>query len=103
MRDSGQTASMSASLKKTRQKRVTSLLDKITLLEAANKQTQASMTLDELTQSCTLLLDELGIKYKRRLILMQKVFYEQGDKCIRLLAKYLKSKQASILIHYCGP
>lgn len=95
----GKPFALYAKIKMIQQQKIKELIDKISSLELTYKRTRAQVTLSELTNCRTLLLEELGKRYKRRLVLSQKAFYKGSDKCGRMLARRLRNKHSSNIIH----
>lgn len=59
----------------------------------------ASATHQELVQT-RLLLEELNMRTKRQYILRHKIYYEQGIKSRKLLAKAVQNKKSSATVHH---
>lgn len=93
----GKLLSCSAKWKKAHQSRILDLIGHIRTLEASHKQSKAQYTLDDLTRNLPLV--ELSKRYRRRLALSQKLFYEEGDKCSRLLLRRLRAKRTVSTVH----
>lgn len=75
-------------------------MTRIRALEATHKQKLASSTSQELTQTRLLLLEELNMKTKRQYIPRHKIYYKQGNKSGRLLARAVKKKKSSATVHH---
>ena len=82
-----------ARLKKERQSRIKSLTDQIHKLEISHKRNIAVSSLEELTKTRALLTEELNLKIKRQYVLRHKIYYEQGNKSGKLLAKAVQRKK----------
>lgn len=85
-------------MKKEKQAKISSLFNQIHSLEASHKINIASSTHQELTQMRKLLLEELNMRTKRQYILRHKIYYEQGNKSGRLLAKAVQNKKVSATV-----
>lgn len=96
----GELIALATKAKKQRQEYINSLIRTIGSLETSHKLTHARATLQELTHTRALLLEELGKRSRRRYILGQRIFYEQGNKCGRLLARTVQNSKLSSTIHH---
>lgn len=83
----GELMALVAKNKRLQQERIQELLSSVKALETTHKLTQAQSTLQDLIQARFLLLEELDKRAKRRYVLGQRIFYEHGNKCGRLLAR----------------
>ena len=88
-----------AKLKRESQLKIKSLIDQIHKLEMSHKRDIAISTLDELTKMRAILAEELNLKTKRQYVLRHRIYYEQGNKSGKLLAKAVQSKKISSTIH----
>lgn len=75
------------------------MISKIRDLETRHKTSLDPVDLHDLTQVRLDLQDLLGIQIHRRLILKHKLFYQIGNKCVRLLARALRTKTAALRVH----
>lgn len=60
----------------------------------------ATSTLTELNQDRDQLAEELNMKTKRQYILRDKIYYEQGNKSGKLLAKVVQNKKSATTVHH---
>lgn len=86
--------------KKETQALVVALSAKILTLEAQHKHMLALKTLQELVETCSLLLEELFKRARRLNVLYQRLFYEQRNKPGRLLARATQQRKLASMIHY---
>lgn len=86
--------------KKQHQEYINSLIRTIKSLETSHKRTHAQATLQDLMRTRANLLEELGKCSKRRYILGQMIFYEQGNKCGHLLACTVQNSKPTSTIHH---
>ncbi|XP_040210578.1 CUB and sushi domain-containing protein 3-like [Rana temporaria] len=96
----GELIALATKAKKQRQEHINSLMATIKSLEASHKKSHAQATLKDLTQARTSLMEELGKRAKRRYILGQRIFYEQGNKSGRLLARSVQNSKPTSTIHH---
>ncbi|XP_077340933.1 uncharacterized protein LOC143986462 [Lithobates pipiens] len=96
----GKMIAISASLRKARKAGLAALFAKLRNLEASHKQTLAQHTLEELTDTRALINETLNLNVKKKFILSQKLFYEQGNKCGRFLAQALRKQRNNNVIHH---
>lgn len=75
------------------------MINKIRKLELVHKQSRAPETYLELTQTRKVLLEIFDRRTCRKFTLNQKLFYEQSNKCGRLLARAIQTKRASTNVH----
>lgn len=96
----GELIVLATKAKKQHQSYINSLVRTIGSLEAAHKRTHTQATLQKLTHTRSLLLEELGKRSRRCYILGQRIFYEQGNKCGQLLARAVQNSKLSSTIHH---
>lgn len=95
----GELIANSAKQRKDRQAHIIKLTSCIQELECAHKTSQALVSLPDLLQARTNLLEALNKQTKQNYILSQKLFYKYGNKSGKLLARALRAKKASMTIH----
>lgn len=88
----GKLISLTVAVKKAKKATLSNLFLKLKKLEALHKQTLAQQTHSELTETRTLLKDELHLNLKKKFILSHKLFYELGNKSGHLHEHYAKKK-----------
>uniref|UniRef100_A0A6I8T218 exodeoxyribonuclease III n=1 Tax=Xenopus tropicalis TaxID=8364 RepID=A0A6I8T218_XENTR len=82
-----------AKIKKERTKKKQELLSHIKNLELLHKTSRASQSLTELTIARQELKAILQTETNRAAFLLKKMFYDHGNKCSKMLARMLKSKE----------
>lgn len=96
----GQLLAISVRKKRENQARILELSTKICKLKAQHKRTLAINISQELVETRLLLLGELLKRVRRRNTLSQKLFYEQGNKPGRLLARATQQCKVASTIHH---
>lgn len=85
--------------KKECQALILALSTKIRTLEAQHKRALALNTSQELAERRTLSLEKLFKRARRRNVLSQKLFFEQGNKPGRLLARATQQRKLASTVH----
>lgn len=88
MRRTGASVSHRSQKKKAHQITIRDLSNKIALLEAQYKCSLTVRVAKELANTWATLLEELFKRARKRQVLSQKLFYKQGNKPRRLLARF---------------
>lgn len=96
----GELMAQAAKVKRLQQATIDNLIANIRRLEATHKQSHSQQTLQELMHSRSVLLEELGKCTRRQYVLHQRIFYEQGNKCGRLLARAVRTSRPSNTIYH---
>lgn len=96
----GELMAQAAKVKRNHQITIDNLIANIRRLEATHKQSHSQQTLQELMHSHSTLLEELGERTRRQYVLHQRVFYEQGNKCGRLLTRAVRASRPFNTIHH---
>lgn len=96
----GQLLAISSRRKRVQQELILSLSSKICTLEAQHKRSRAIGVSQDLRELRAQLSEELFKRALRRKILSQRLFYEQGNKPGRLLARATQQRTLNSTIHH---
>lgn len=95
MLSGGELIALATKAKRKHEETIQSLIDKIKRLEATHKCSSAQTTLQDLSHTHALLLEEQGKHSRQSYVLNQKVLYEHGNKSGRLLARTVQASKVS--------